>query len=166
MPDTPLTNLPLSNSPLSAPDAEDLPGQPSATLRWQPDRGARADAWPMPPLLLAMARGLACRCPACGQTKLFRGYLKVVPECLDCGAPLGLARADDAPPYFTIFIVGHVVVGGMLVLERADTPPLWVHAVIWLPLTVVMSLGLLRPIKGATVGLMLKLGMLKSAGDA
>lgn len=171
MPDTPLSSLPLPDlaSPALGPqvaDAETRDVQQPATLRWQPDRGARAEAWPMPPLPLALARGFAGRCPACGQTKLFRGYLKVVPECMNCGAPVGLARADDAPPYFTIFIVGHVVVGGMLMLEHAKSPPLWVHAVIWLPLTIVMSLGLLRPIKGATVGLMLKLGMLKPVDDA
>ena len=62
-------------------------------------------------------------------------------------------------------IVGHVVIGGMLFVEKAYSPPLWVHAAIWLPLTVVMSLVLLRPIKGATVGLMLKLGMLKQDID-
>jgi uncharacterized protein (DUF983 family) len=105
------------------------------------------------------------RCPACGQTRLFRGYLKVEPVCANCGAPLGLARADDAPPYFTIVIVGHVIVAGMWSLERAYEPPLWVHAVIWLPLTLALSLLLLRPIKGATVGLMLRLGMLKSSAD-
>ncbi len=164
MPDTPLPSDQFSSAPLPVSDAASP--APPATLRWQPDRSARADAWPMPPLLLALARGFACRCPACGQTKLFRGYLKVVPECMNCGAPLGLARADDAPPYFTIFIVGHVVVGGMVMLENAKAPPLWVHAAIWLPLTLVMSLGLLRPIKGATVGLMLKLGMLKPVEDA
>jgi len=105
------------------------------------------------------------RCPACGKTKLFSGYLKVNPVCSNCGAPLGLARADDAPPYFTIFIVGHFIVGAMWSVERAYQPPLWVHAAIWLPLTLALTLLLLRPIKGATVGLMLKLGMLKSGDD-
>ena len=110
----------------------------------------------------AIGRGLLCRCPACAKTRLFQGYLTVVPECAVCHAPLGQARADDAPPYFTILIVGHVVVLGMLMTEQAYAPPLWVHAVIWLPLTLIMSLLLLRPIKGGTVGLMLKLGMMKS----
>jgi uncharacterized protein (DUF983 family) len=105
-------------------------------------------------------------CPACGQTKLFRGYLTVVPVCAVCNAPLGLARADDAPPYFTILIVGHVVIGGLVWLERSYGPPLWVQAAIWVPLTVAMTLLLLRPVKGATVGLMLTLGMLKSGSDA
>lgn len=136
-----------------------------APSRWLPNRVVGAVAWPVPPLATALGRGLCMRCPACGQTPLFQGYLTVTPVCSNCGAPLGLARADDAPPYFTIVIVGHVVVGGMWSLERAYMPPLWVHAAIWIPLTIVMSLVLLRPIKGATVGLMLKLGILKTGSD-
>ncbi len=122
--------------------------------------------WPVPRLAIALGRGLRMVCPACGQTKLFRGYLTVVPVCAVCNAPLGLARADDAPPYFTILIVGHVVIGGLVWLERSYGPPLWVQAAIWVPLTVAMTLLLLRPVKGATVGLMLTLGMLKSGSDA
>ncbi len=133
--------------------------------RWRPDRSAAPPSWPVPPLATALGRGLRMRCPACGQTDLFSGYLTVTPVCANCGAPLGLARADDAPPYFTIAIVGHVIVGGMWAVERAYSPPLWLHAAIWLPLTLVMTLGLLRPIKGATVGLMLTLGMLKAGGE-
>lgn len=121
--------------------------------------------WPVPPLGTALLRGLRARCPACGERDLFQGYLRVVPACSNCGAPLGLARADDAPPYFTIVAVGHIIVPGMLLLERAETPPLWVHAAIWVPLTLVLSLALLRPIKGATVGLMLKLGLMKTDVD-
>jgi uncharacterized protein (DUF983 family) len=115
----------------------------------------------MPPLSIALARGALCRCPSCGETRLFRGYLTVVPVCVNCAAPLGLARADDAPPYFTILLVGHIIVSLMLLLERFVAPPLWVHMVLWLPLTIILSVGLLRPIKGATVGLMLRLGMMK-----
>jgi uncharacterized protein (DUF983 family) len=108
-----------------------------------------------------MGRGLLGRCPSCGKGHLFRGYLRVVNTCPYCDAPLGLARADDAPPYFTIMAVGHVIVPGMLIVERAYHPALWIHSAIWLPLTVILSVVLLRPIKGATVGLMMKLGMLK-----
>jgi uncharacterized protein (DUF983 family) len=116
-------------------------------------------------MALALWRGARGRCPGCGETKLFRGYLKVVPQCAHCAAPLGLARADDAPPYFTILVTGHIVVPLMYMVERAYEPPLWLHAAIWVPLTLALSLGLLRPIKGATVGLMLKLGMLKTDID-
>jgi uncharacterized protein (DUF983 family) len=113
----------------------------------------------------ALARGFANRCPACGKTHLFAGYLRVNPVCGACDAPLGLARADDAPPYFTIVVVGYVIVPAMLYVEKTYQPSLWVHAAIWLPLTLAMSLLILRPIKGATVGLMLKLGLLKSETD-
>lgn len=133
----------------------------SNAVRWTPDRARVVPPWPVPPMLTSIGRGLRCRCPACGRTDLFAGYLTVVAECANCHAPVGRARADDAPPYFTILIVGHVIVLGMLTLERAYAPPLWVHAAIWLPLTLALSLLLLRPIKGATVGLMLKLGLMK-----
>lgn len=131
-------------------------------VRWQPDRTPAQPTWPNPPLLTAMARGLMCRCPACGETNAFAGYLTVVPQCLVCGAPLGRLRADDAPPYFTIFLVGHLLVPVMFWVERTYRPELWIHALIWIPLSLVMSLGLLRPVKGATLGLMLKLGLAKA----
>jgi uncharacterized protein (DUF983 family) len=138
----------------------------STPVLWQPGRKPSAPPWPVPPLRRAMLRGLRGLCPACGQTRLFAGYLGVVAECRNCGAPLGLARADDAPPYFTILLVGHVVVPGMLIVEKTCAPPLWVQMAIWLPLTLALSLLALRPIKGAIVGLMLNQGMLKPATDA
>ena len=136
-----------------------------APTRWQPDRAARALDVPLPPLPTAIGRGLLCRCPACGRTRLFSGYLRVVAECAHCHARLGHARADDAPPYFTIFAVGHIVVPIMFMYDRAADPPIWLLSVIFLPLTVALTLALLRPIKGGTVGLMLKLGMVKSSAD-
>lgn len=141
-----------------------MPNSPVPT-RWEPDRSPPQVSWKLPTMPLALGRGLRGRCPSCDQAPIFQGYLKVVPECAHCGAPLGLARADDAPPYFTILLVGHIVVPGMLLLERTLAPPLLLQAAIWLPLTLALALGLLRPIKGATVGLMLKLGMLKPDGE-
>ncbi len=132
---------------------------------WQPDRTVASNPWPHPPMSTAIGRGLLGRCPACGKSHLFNGFLRVVPECRSCGAPLGLARADDAPPYFTILVTGHIVVPLMVVVDRMGEPPLWVMSAIFLPLTVLMALGLLRPIKGGTVGLMLNLNMLKSDPD-
>ena len=73
-----------------------------ATERWEPDRSTPPNSWPMPTLAKAIGRGLLGRCPACGKGKIFNGFLKVVAECTVCGAPLGLARADDAPPRLTI----------------------------------------------------------------
>ncbi len=119
----------------------------------------------MPSFWTAIGRGLLNRCPACGETHIFKRFLKVTPVCSNCAAPLGLARADDAPPYFTIFVVGHIVITGMLMLEKWESPPMWVQTAIWVPVTLILSLGLLQPIKGATVGLMLRLGMLKTESD-
>ena len=100
-------------------------------------------------------------CPACGKTHIFDGYLRVVPECTNCTAPLGRYRADDAPPYFTIFIVGHLLIPFLYWFEVGYDMSLGWLAALFLPLAAVMTLVLLRPVKGGTVGLMLKLGMVK-----
>ena len=84
---------------------------------------------------------------------MFRRYLKVADTCPQCGEALHHQRADDAPPYFTIVIVGHVVVGLVLAVEMAYRPPLWVHAALWLPLTVILTLLVLPLVKGALVAL-------------
>lgn len=115
----------------------------------------------MPPLSTAIGRGLLGRCPACGQTRAFNGYLRVVSSCVACGAPLGAFRADDAPPYFTIFISGHIVIPLLLWTDNTYEPPIWVMSAIFIPLIIVLCLVLLRPVKGGTLGLMLKLGMMK-----
>lgn len=137
----------------------------NAPVRWQPDRSPRpvsTGTFPMPALGTALGRGLAGRCPSCGRTRLFAGYLRVTAVCPVCDALLGAARADDAPPYFTILVVGHIVVPSMLLLQRMEDLSDLAMAAIFLPLTAALSLLLLRPIKGATVGLMLKLGLMKS----
>lgn len=103
---------------------------------------------------LAMRRGAICKCPACGEGSAFAGYLRVTPVCAACGTKFDDLHADDAPPYFTIFLVGHIVVPLMLMLERGYAPPIWVHMVLWLPLILILTLALLRPIKGATLGLL------------
>jgi uncharacterized protein (DUF983 family) len=137
-----------------------------APILWQPNRVAAKPAWPVPPLGTAIARGLVGYCPACGEAPSFRGFLKVVPRCRACAAPLGSARADDAPPYFTILIVGHIVVPLMLLMQRMQNPPDWEVAAIFLPLTAALCLALLRPIKGAVLGAIVSLGMLKQPDPA
>jgi uncharacterized protein (DUF983 family) len=107
----------------------------------------RRDVW------RAMLVGALGRCPACGEGPLFGRYLKVQDACPRCGEALHHHRADDAPPYFTILILGHVIVAAILPVERAFAPPLWVHAALWLPLTLGLALFMLPRIKGAIVGL-------------
>jgi uncharacterized protein (DUF983 family) len=99
----------------------------------------------------SLLRGAALKCPACGKGSMFRRYLKVFHSCPYCGEALHHHRADDAPPYFTIVIVAHVVVSLVLAEEMAYRPPLWVHAALWLPLTVLLALLILPVVKGALI---------------
>lgn len=101
----------------------------------------------------AMRRGAVCSCPRCGKGPLFSRYLKVADSCSSCGEALHHHRADDAPPYFTIFIVGHLVVPLTLWTERVWQPDMWVHAILWIPLAIVLTLIMLPLVKGAVVGL-------------
>ena len=101
----------------------------------------------------AMWRGFRCRCPNCGQGALFRAYLKPVDNCAVCGEDISHQRADDAPPYFTMVIVGHIVVPIMLTVAMATEWSNLTHMMIWLPLTAALTLGLLQPVKGATIAL-------------
>jgi len=127
--------------------------------RWPQKPPAETTSWPHPPMTTAVGRGLLGRCP---KAHLFNGFLHVASECRDCDAPLGLARADDAPSYFTILITGRTVIPLMFVVDRMGEPPIWVMTAIFLPSTFFMAVGLLRPIKGGAVSLMLTLNMLKS----
>jgi len=101
----------------------------------------------------AMVRGGRHACPSCGDGALYSAYLKINDACPSCDEALHHHRADDAPPYFTIFIVGHIVLGAVLSLEQAMRPPAWIHLAVFLPLTVVFCALLLPRIKGALVGL-------------
>lgn len=91
---------------------------------------------------------LAGRCPHCGEGALFEGFLKVAASCQSCGYDLGKADSGDGPAVFVILIAGFVVAFGALFTEFALHPPVWVHMVIWLPATLLISLALLRPLKG------------------
>ena len=102
----------------------------------------------------SVGRAFRRRCPHCGVGKIFKGYLKLSDNCSNCSAPTGDIRADDLPPYLTIFLVGHIIVPALLVVEGAYHPPLWIQMVIWPSLTLLLTLTFLPFIKGAAVGLM------------
>jgi uncharacterized protein (DUF983 family) len=117
-----------------------------------PDEGDDVDP-PERNVWSALKRGWRGRCPNCGQGSLFRAFLKVRDECPVCHEAFHHHRADDAPAYFVILIVGHVVVSMVLAVETEFAPPLWVHLALWIPLTLGLSLALLQPIKGTIVAL-------------
>ena len=100
----------------------------------------------------AMGRGLLGRCPRCGEGRLFAGFLRVMPECPSCGEPLGRYRAADGPAFFTISIVGLLLVpilGWSFVALRPD--PLTLALILMVSITV-LTLVVLRLVKGAWVG--------------
>jgi uncharacterized protein (DUF983 family) len=101
----------------------------------------------------AMKRGLFCRCPNCGQGKLFRKFLKSVDNCAVCNEDYTHHRADDLPAYLTIVLVGHIVVGGFMFTDLAIPMSNWAHLAIWTPLTLILALLFIQPIKGSVIGL-------------
>jgi uncharacterized protein (DUF983 family) len=100
----------------------------------------------------SMRRGLRRCCPRCGASGMFSGYLSVAASCRRCGLDFETIRSDDVPPYFTVVIVGHVVVPLLLVTEQMASPPTWLVLSVCLPLTLILTLSLLPFVKGAVMG--------------
>jgi uncharacterized protein (DUF983 family) len=107
----------------------------------------------------AMRRGLRGRCPRCGEGKLFRAFLKVDDHCSVCALDFTPHRADDLPAYLVIIIVGHIVVPTILWIETDYAPSVPLQLSIYLPFTLILSLLLLQPVKGAVVGVQWALRM-------
>ncbi len=127
----------------------------TVTKTWTRETGLaeKRDLW------TSLKRGFRCRCPRCGEGKLFRAYLKIDNNCPVCGLDFTPHRADDLPAYLVIIIVGHLLVPIALWIETDYSPPVWLQLSIYLPLTLVLSLLLLQPVKGAVVGLQWALRM-------
>lgn len=123
------------------PIATPLPSWTSTAV--QPKR----DLW------TALKHGARGRCPNCGVGKLFRAYLKTADSCTHCGQDFSHHRADDLPAYLVIIIVGHIVVPIALWIETNYSPSVVGQLAVYLPLTLIISLALLQPVKGAVVGL-------------
>jgi uncharacterized protein (DUF983 family) len=128
----------------------------SATTKvWTRESGTveKRDVW------TSMKRGFRGRCPRCGEGKLFRAFLKVDSNCSVCNLDFTPHRADDLPAYLVIVIVGHLLVPIILWVETDYSPPVWLQLSIYLPFTLVASLLLLQPVKGAVVGMQWALRM-------
>lgn len=126
--------------------------------------------WPAPDnaprhLWTAIRRGIMCRCPNCGEGKLFRSFLKTNDHCPVCSEGFLHHRADDLPAYLVIVVVGHIMVPLALMVEKGFSPPVALQLSIYLPLTLVFCLALIQPTKGAVVGLQWAYRMHGFGGD-
>jgi uncharacterized protein (DUF983 family) len=131
---------------------ESVSGNPAVWKR-ETAPAEKRDLW------TAFKRGLRGRCPRCAEGKLFRAFLKVDDHCAVCALDFTPHRADDLPAYLVIIIVGHVVVPLALMIETNYSPPVAWQLAIYLPVTLVASLLLLQPVKGAVVGVQWALRM-------
>lgn len=95
--------------------------------------------------------GLLGRCPRCGRGKLFSGLLQLAPRCSSCNLDYAFVDTGDGPAVFVTLFAGFVVLGAALWTELTYEPPFWVHLVVFLPLTAIVCIGLLRPTKGLLV---------------
>lgn len=109
------------------------------------------DGAPFPPSLFKA--GLGCRCPRCGKGRLYSGFLKVAESCGRCGLDLRDHDSGDGPQVFVIFILGFIVVGLALFVERAFEPPTWVHLALWIPFIIAGAALLLHPAKSIFIAL-------------
>jgi uncharacterized protein (DUF983 family) len=97
--------------------------------------------------------GIACRCPRCGNGRLFSGYLTVKPTCSACGLDYSFIDTGEGPAVLVMLVVGFVVIGSALWLDGLFNMPVWLHLFIWLPVSVILSLILLRKMKGVMIAL-------------
>jgi uncharacterized protein (DUF983 family) len=124
-------------------------GRLGGARRLKKPAARRAEFPPVSPYLA----GLRGRCPRCGEGTLFSGFLDLAKRCKHCGLDYRFANAGDGPAVFVILIAGFLVVGLAVLVEFLFRPPYWVHAILWIPLTLASTLGLLRPLKGVLVAL-------------
>lgn len=100
-----------------------------------------------------IATGLAGRCPRCGEGHLFNGFLNTASRCESCGLDYGFADSGDGPAIFVIFAAGFIIIALFALVELTIHPPMFMHLMLWLPLTVILCLALLRPFKGVMIAL-------------
>jgi uncharacterized protein (DUF983 family) len=105
------------------------------------------------PELSPSQTGLRGRCPRCGEGRLFKGFLALQPSCANCGLDYAFIDSGDGPAVFVILIVGFIVAFLALYVEFTFQPPFWVHILLWVPLILGLSFGMLRPLKGLMIAI-------------
>ena len=112
----------------------------------QIDKQAKRETFP------AMMKGLRGNCPSCGETKIFSGGLKIADQCSVCHEEFHHHRADDLPAYLNIFVVGHIVVAMIMIALKYDVVGMWTGMFITIAAAIVISIAMMRPLKGMVVG--------------
>ena len=97
--------------------------------------------------------GLLGKCPRCSKGHMFNGLLQVAPKCEVCGLHFSFADTGDGPAIFVMTIAGFLIVGLAWYIEVVYQPAYWIHAAIFLPLSAIVCIGLLRPTKGLLIAL-------------
>jgi len=105
---------------------------------------------PRPSLLFVALR---CRCPRCGQGRLYRSILEVRARCEHCDLDLAGNDAGDGAAALVILVLGAIIVGLAFWTEFRFAPPLWVHAILWPVVTVPLAIALIRPAKAALIAM-------------
>jgi uncharacterized protein (DUF983 family) len=136
------------------------PPQPKSDFeRWPPAQTLTPPEWDMPGWVETIKRGVFGRCPSCGTTPIFDGYLKVHDKCLNCSAPLGDMPADDAPPYIAMLVVLHFLAFFLVVFYHGGYRPGLVMSGFLLLVLALLCMAALRMAKGVVIGILLKLGL-------
>ncbi|MHA1537150.1 MAG: DUF983 domain-containing protein [Alphaproteobacteria bacterium] len=99
------------------------------------------------PPVSPLAAGIGCRCPRCGQGKLYNGFLQIAKSCARCQLDLGEQDAGDGAVAFVTLFLGFIVVGLAMWVEFTFEPPFWLHALLWLPVILGGTVAMLRPLK-------------------
>jgi uncharacterized protein (DUF983 family) len=142
-----------------------MPDQDEGPVRWPPPR-FEPGTLPMPAWGVALARGLAMRCPACGRAGIFRGFIAIKPVCSHCGVPLGRVRLELLPSYLTILLGLWVMGTIMFAVARLWHPRLVPFIVLFVPICVLFELAVVRPVRGFVLAAMLKMNVLRAEADS
>ncbi|MCF3946548.1 DUF983 domain-containing protein [Acidiphilium sp. AL] len=136
-----------------------MPEQPPH--RWTRRTTQQSRVFAMPGWSAALARGLAMRCPSCGQASAFAGWFTIRARCPRCDAPLGQVPCDTLPPYLTIVIGLGIIGGGLMIADRNGALSYATSLIVFIPLAIVLQLLLQRPVKGVVLALMMKNDMIR-----
>jgi uncharacterized protein (DUF983 family) len=105
------------------------------------------------PTVSTLWAALMCRCPRCGEGRLYDGLVSIAPRCQICGLDLRAHDAGDGAIAFVVLLLGAIVAALAVTVEFTFSPPLWVHAVLWTPVVLIGAIALLRPLKAGFIAL-------------